>query len=194
MSPILRAAASSEKRLGIRRAAREASSSRSTGFRTSIRNTSASPAASPGSKSMPVSPCATSSGLPPTREATTEHPHAMASMSELESASESDGSTNMSMACSQAATRAVAGSKTQSGRTPSAMARFCRSARRGPLPTIANFMPDTSPRTAVNASSKVSSPFSGRRPHTTPTTRAASRKASGRAPRRGRNARVSTPL
>ena len=140
----------------------------------------ASPTASPASKSMPVSPCATSSGLPPTRDATTQQPQAMASIRELESASENDGKTKMSMACSQSATRDVAGSKTQADMTPSSRARSCNLLSEGPLPTTASLAPGGRWPAAANASSKTSSPFSGLSAQTTPITRLASRNTSGR--------------
>jgi hypothetical protein len=118
----------------------------------------------------------------------------MASMSELDRASEREGSTKMSIARSQEATSAVAGTKTQSLRMPRAPARAWSEARIGPLPTIANFMPARVVRRQAKASSSVGKPFSGRNAQTVPITSAPQASARGREHEPARKSSRSIPF
>ena len=83
------------------------------------RSCAASAFASPDGNSSPVSPSRTSSGLPPTFDATAVAPHAIASIRAFDNASDREGKTKMSIAFSHRATSGAAGSNTICAATPS---------------------------------------------------------------------------
>jgi hypothetical protein len=66
---------------------------------------------SPGGTRTPVSPSRTSSGTPPTRDATTQQPHDIASSSALGKLSVAEVSVKTSILRIQSATALVVGSK-----------------------------------------------------------------------------------
>ena len=85
---------------------------------------------------MPVSPSRTSSGTPPTADATTGNPAAIASSTDIGSPSESLESTNRSAAASNSSTSLRVPSSSTAPSNPSLVISAASAVRLGPSPAI----------------------------------------------------------
>ncbi len=121
-----------------------------------------SSAGSAGRTRMPFRPCSISSGIPPTAEATTGRPVAIASITEFGNASDRDARTKRPWSRSSAPTSSRwPASRTRASR-PSPFTRAASWSPSGPSPTIVSVASGNARETLAKASTTVSWPFSGR--------------------------------
>ena len=101
--------------------------------------------------------------VPSTQDVTGAHSQAIAFMSESDSASDAEGSTQMSIERSHSHTSRVAGWNTDCSRIPNATPRDSSAELSGPDPTIANFSFGCRWRIHSNARSRVNRSFRAER-------------------------------